>query len=67
MKHSCLLQPDERLDLLVRLLSFDRNFQDIGELRVELLNDMSLFEAMVQAAVRRHLLPAAHGQKRGRS
>ncbi len=59
MNNTCLLQSDERLDLLIRLLSFDRNFSDIGELRLELLNDMSQFEAMMQAAARRHLLPAA--------
>jgi len=59
MNKNCLLHSDERLDLLIRLLGFDRNFQDIGELRVELLNDMSQFEAMMQAAARRHLLPAA--------
>jgi len=59
MNKTCLLQSDERLDLLIRLLSFDRNFSDIGELRLELLNDTSQFEAMMEAAVRRHLLPAA--------
>ncbi|MEP6163824.1 MAG: nucleotidyltransferase family protein, partial [Anderseniella sp.] len=59
MNKPCLLQSDERLDLLIRLLSFDRNFSAIGELRLELLNDTSQFEAMMEAAVRRHLLPAA--------
>lgn len=58
MNHTCVLQPDERLDLLVRLLRFDRSFGDISELRLELLNDLSQFEAMLEAAVRRHLVPA---------
>lgn len=62
MRKSSLLQPDERLDLLIRLLRFNHDVRDIGELRIELLNDMSSFEAMMQAAARRQLLSAAINQ-----
>jgi len=58
------MQPAERLDLLARLLRFDNDVHDIGGLRVELLNDMSSLEAVMQAAARRQLLPAAIDQLR---
>ena len=58
------MQPDKRLDLLTRLLRFDNDVHDIGGLRTELLNDMSSLEAMLQAAARRQLLPAAIRQLR---
>lgn len=62
-----MLQPDERLDLLIRLLRFNHDVHDIGKLRIDLLSNMSSFEAMMQAAARRQLLPAAisHLEKKG--
>lgn len=62
MNNTSLLKPDEWLDLLIRLLTFGYDADDIGRLRVELLTDMSSFEAMMQAAARRQLLPAAISQ-----
>ena len=59
MIRSSLLQPDERLDLLIRVLSFNSDLESIGNLRAELLGDLSAIEAMMQAASRRHLQSAA--------
>ncbi|WP_108882994.1 nucleotidyltransferase family protein [Anderseniella sp. Alg231-50] len=59
MNNTSLLLDNERLDLLIRLLRVNDDIHDTGKLRIELLSDMSSFEAMMQAAARRHLLPAA--------
>ena len=59
MVTSSLLLAEERLDLLVRLLSFERETHDTGGLRTELLGDMSRLEAMLHAASRRQLLSVA--------
>ncbi len=64
MTTTSMLHPDERLDLLVRLLRFGCDIQDIGRLRIEMLSDMSSFDGMIQAAARRQLLPAAISQLR---
>lgn len=59
MSGTSLLQPNERHDLLVRLLRFDPHPEQISALRFELLGDIRALEALMSAASRRQLISAA--------
>ena len=54
-----MLDAAERLDLLVRVLSYNLDGQALSPLRAELLSDLKSFEAMLLTASRRQLMPAA--------
>ncbi|MEM9470532.1 MAG: nucleotidyltransferase family protein [Pseudomonadota bacterium] len=59
MGGASLLQPTERHDLLVRLLRFDPQPEQITALRFELLGDIRALDALMTAASRRQLVSAA--------
>ncbi|MEO1160859.1 MAG: nucleotidyltransferase family protein, partial [Pseudomonadota bacterium] len=62
MSGATLLLPTERHDLLVRLLRFDPQPEQISALRFELLSDIRAMEAVMSAASRRQLVSAAISQ-----
>lgn len=54
-----LLVPGERLDLLIKVLRFRLETDDLGELRQALLSDADAFNGLLLSASRRQLVPAA--------